>query len=299
MKTRFLALLLPFCLCLTAVVAAAQEQQQQQQQSQDSSVRKTIGFDSGGLRFKYPADWTLTDKSTDETQHLLLSKKDRPLLIVILSPRTPQEYFGKIHKFQNDIHANFGSGISKSLSTPAKPADDELVCMDFNGANIPGTRYTGSYKDEPGQGETYTFILGGRSLTVVYMKTDSESMQGDWVWQEVLKSLSLDGSTEALPGVIYNAKEGGVVNGKAVKLVKPNYPLALRTGEMPRLGGTFEVKVVIDEQGKVIAAMPHSGPTAFMRESVKAAQKSLFKPTLVCGKPIKVVGIIAYNYIGR
>jgi hypothetical protein len=298
MRKHFLVLLLlPLCLCFTAIVAAAQQQQQQQQQ--DSSVRKTIGFDSGGLRFKYPEDWTLTDKSTDETQHLLLSKKDRSLLIVIVSPRTPQDYVRKFDKLQDDIHANFGAVISKSLSTPLKPAGDELVCMDFNGANIPGTKYTGSYRDEPGQGETYTFILGGRSLTVVYMKTDGDSVWGDAVWQSVLKSLSVDGSTGALPGVIYNAGDGGVVNGKAIKLVKPFVPRSVRPDEIPRAGGTFTVKVIIDEEGKVIAAMPHSGPQAFMKESLKAAEKSLFKPTLVCGKPIKVVGIITYNYIGK
>lgn len=288
MKIRFPVLIL-LCLCFNAALVA-----------QDSTVvREMKTFDTDGLKFKYPADWTLTDKSTDETQHLLLSKKDRSVLIVIVSPRATQEYVKKFHKLQDDIHANFGGVISKSLSAAAKPAQDELVCMDFNGANIPGTKYTGSSNGEPGQGETYTFILGKRSLTTVYMKTEKDGIWGDWVWREVLNSLTLNGYSDALPGVIYNAKNGGVVNGKAVKLVKPLYPISLRPGEIPSSGGTFKVKVVIDEEGKVISALPHSGVAAFMKDSVNAAKKSVFKPTLVCGKPIKVVGIIEYNYIGN
>lgn len=286
-KILFLALIL-LCLCFNTTLTA-----------QDATVGEMKTFDSDGLKFKYPADWTLTDKSNAETQHLLLSKTDHAVLIVIASPRATEDYVQRFRKFQKDIHADFGSVISQSLSTSGKQAQNELVCMDFNGANIPGTKYTGSYNGEPGEGETYTFILGKRSLTTVYMKTEKDGTAGDSVWQEVLKSLTLNGYSSALPGVIFNAKNGGVVNGKAVKLVKPLYPISLRPGEIPRGGGRVEVKVVIDEEGKVISAMPHSGVPAFMKDSVNAAKKSVFQPTLVCGKPIKVVGLIEYNYIGN
>lgn len=288
MKFRLFIFALSFCLFLSVSSAA-----------QDATVREMKTFDSDGLKFKYPADWTLTDKSNAETQHLMLSKNNHSVLIVIASPRATEDYVQRFRKFQNDIHADFGSVISQSLSTSRKHAENELVCMDFNGANIPGTKYTGAYNGEPGEGETYTFILGKRSLTTVYLKTEKDSMAGDWVWQEVLKSLTLNGSSSALPGVIFNARDSGVVNGKAVKLVKPLYPISLRPGEIPRAGGTVKVKVVIDEEGKVISAMPHSGVTAFMKASIGAAKKSVFQPTLVCGKPIKVVGLIEYNYIGN
>ena len=288
MKFRLFIFALSFCLFLSLSIAA-----------QDATVREMKTFDSDGLKFKYPADWTLTDKSNAETQHLLLSKNNHTVLIVIATPRATEDYVQRFRKFQNDIHADFGSVISQSLSTSGKQAQNELVCMDFNGANIPGTKYTGSYNGEPGAGETYTFILGKRSLTTVYMRTEKDGIAGDEVWQEVLKSLTLNGYSSALPGVIFNAKDGGVVNGKAVKLVKPLYPISLRPGEIPRAGGRVEVKVIIDEEGKIISAMPHSGITAFMKDSVNAAKKSVFQPTLVCGKPIKVVGIIQYNYIGR
>jgi hypothetical protein len=47
----------------------------------------TSTYDNDGLKFSYPSDWTLTDRSSPETQHLLLSKPGTLLLIVIVSPR--------------------------------------------------------------------------------------------------------------------------------------------------------------------------------------------------------------------
>ena len=87
---------------------------------------------------------------------------------------------------------------------------------------------------------------------------------------------------------------GGVLNGKALKLAKPTYPRAAReTGA----SGTVQVRVVIDETGKVIYAKAISGHPDLWKVSEDAASQSEFSPTKLAGEPVKVTGVILYNFI--
>lgn len=87
---------------------------------------------------------------------------------------------------------------------------------------------------------------------------------------------------------------GELLNGRAITLPKPVYPAVARAA---RASGTVIVKVVIDEEGKVIAAQAHSGHPLLQAAAVKAAREALFTPTLLEGKPVKVAGAITYNFV--
>lgn len=87
---------------------------------------------------------------------------------------------------------------------------------------------------------------------------------------------------------------GGVVNGKALSLPKPPYPAAARQA---RAKGTVNVRVLIDESGKVNFACAINGAKELQRASEIAAYGSKFSPTLLSGEPVKVNGIITYNFI--
>ena len=89
---------------------------------------------------------------------------------------------------------------------------------------------------------------------------------------------------------------GGVLNGKAVNLPKPVYPLAARSAGM---GGTVVVEVLIDESGKVVSARAISGPTMLRGACVDAARQARFSPTVLSGQPVKVSGVIHYNFAQR
>ena len=86
---------------------------------------------------------------------------------------------------------------------------------------------------------------------------------------------------------------GGVLNGKAISLPKPLYPLTARNA---RMTGVVVVEVVIDINGKVISARALSGPSLLQQAAVQAAQQARFSPTLVSDQPVKVVGTISYNF---
>ena len=87
---------------------------------------------------------------------------------------------------------------------------------------------------------------------------------------------------------------GGVLNGKAVQLVKPQYPPIARASH---ISGTVTVQVLIDEEGNVISAHASSGHPLLQASAVAAARASKFTPTKLSGQPVKVSGVIVYNFV--
>jgi len=86
-----------------------------------------------------------------------------------------------------------------------------------------------------------------------------------------------------------------IINGKAITLEKPAYPVEARS---LRLSGTIVVHVDIDERGKVIGAKDVCQGLPYLSQSaVKAAFKARFTPTKVSGVPMKVTGVILYNFV--
>ncbi|HEX5703373.1 MAG TPA: energy transducer TonB [Pyrinomonadaceae bacterium] len=87
---------------------------------------------------------------------------------------------------------------------------------------------------------------------------------------------------------------GGVLNGKALSLAKPAYPKAARKN---RDEGPVRVRIVIDEFGKVISAEAIEGAESLREAAIEAAYKSVFTPTRLMGQPVKVSGVIVYNFV--
>lgn len=87
--------------------------------------------------------------------------------------------------------------------------------------------------------------------------------------------------------------DGGVVNGKALRLGRPKFPITFDKGYSHNEVQTW---VLIDETGKVVKAGAFSGNPRFWQPSRQAACESLFSPTIIDGKPVKVAGRIRYIY---
>lgn len=88
---------------------------------------------------------------------------------------------------------------------------------------------------------------------------------------------------------------GGVLNGKAVSLPKPPYPAAARA---VGASGGVSVQVLIDTEGNVASATAVSGHPLLRAAAVEAARNAKFSPTMLMGQPVKVSGIITYNFVG-
>ena len=89
---------------------------------------------------------------------------------------------------------------------------------------------------------------------------------------------------------------GGVMNGKAVHLVTPPYPAIARSAHA---SGAVQVQVLIDENGNVVSAHAVSGHPLLQAAAVAAAHASKFTPTKLSGQPVKVNGVIIYNFVAQ
>ncbi len=99
---------------------------------------------------------------------------------------------------------------------------------------------------------------------------------------------------KATPKPAPKTVSGGVLNGKATSLPKPAYPAAAKA---VRAGGPVSVQVLISEDGSVISASAVSGHPLLRAAAASAARGARFSPTLLSGQPVKVSGVITYNFV--
>ncbi len=86
----------------------------------------------------------------------------------------------------------------------------------------------------------------------------------------------------------------GVITGLATYLPKPVYT---EIAKRARAQGSVSVQVLIDETGRVISAKAMTGSPFLAPEAQKAAMQARFAPTLLSNQPVKVSGVITYNFV--
>jgi TonB family protein len=89
---------------------------------------------------------------------------------------------------------------------------------------------------------------------------------------------------------------GGVINGKALNLARPEYP---DEAKAIRASGVVQVEVLINESGQVVSAKTTCGYDVFAKVAERAALKSKFSTTTLNGEPVKVSGTIVYRFIAQ
>jgi TonB family protein len=145
--------------------------------------------------------------------------------------------------------------------------------------------------------ETWELADGGKTLKV---SRETESPRGTNSSELVFtKKETAAADTPAVPGSTSPTPtpkiiSAGVINSKAKNLVKPEYPSAARA---VRASGAVNVEVTFDEKGDVISATAVSGHPLLRGAAEDAAKRSKFEPVLLQGVPIKVSGIIVYNFV--
>lgn len=207
--------------------------------------------------------------------------------------------------------------VGKSDVANSKGKVDSTGCKNFNARNLKG-KTTGSYKIDknsiPQSSSTSSNGTGGSGISTnssldypsgsttnnsqdnVNLNTTNEgnSTSANGLNKPIANNNSnFSNQKQTDKSAIPKQISGGVVNGKAGKLVAPVYPAAARA---VNVRGAVNVQVVIDEDGKVISAYAVKGHPLLQPASVKAALESVFSPTLLCGYKVKVSGIIVYNF---
>ncbi|HEX7957650.1 MAG TPA: cytochrome c oxidase assembly factor Coa1 family protein [Pyrinomonadaceae bacterium] len=91
-----------------------------------------------------------------------------------------------------------------------------------------------------------------------------------------------------------DAVQGGLLDGKATSKPAPPYPPVAKAA---RASGTVIVRVLVDEQGHVVSASGVSGHPLLQAAAVAAAKQARFSPTVQGGRPVKVSGLLTYNFV--
>ena len=85
----------------------------------------------------------------------------------------------------------------------------------------------------------------------------------------------------------------GVAQGLAIRRVSPQFPAIARAAHQ---GGVVQVQVLISEEGRVLEANIVSGPPLLREAAREAARQWVFRPTTLSDVPVKVQGILTFNF---
>jgi len=140
---------------------------------------------------------------------------------------------------------------------------------------------------------------GDKVFYHVVIITEGEKTTATYVWVsamdgQILKTEKEEPKEEAsIEAGLRAPISGGILNGKATSLPQPPFPAIARSA---RASGSVTVQIIVDESGKVISAHAVSGHPLLQSAAVGAARQATFAPTRLNGEPVKVTGVLIYNF---
>lgn len=252
-------------------------------------------FSKDGLSFDYPAGWSLEDKSGADIQHLILTRPNSSALVMVVAHREPLQNLGHFAAARQAITQPYLESLAGQLGAKASDMPDS-PCLRAGDALAPGYRIEGRVKGEPSTAEIYPLLKGQRLVHLVFVRHDKDEAAGAPAWKSVVETLKVEPPASPSPEAEQMARlvSGGVLNGKVVKKPRPEYP---SDAQVARASGTVTVQIVVDESGNVVSARAVSGHPRLRGPSEDAARRAKFSPTTLCGTPVKVSGVITYNFV--
>ena len=244
--------------------------------------------------FDYPVDWRLVDKSSTGVQQYNLMPPSGNVLIMLISYDAIVPGYDDFNRVRTSTAQKLADRLFLQLdkSGNAKQADS---CTVIENISLPGKKITGFYEAEPSTAEIYYFALNQKFFNFIYLRDDKESAQSDAAWNTLLNSFSFKKLNEKKPDFMIDLGSDVVLNGRAKKLAVPLYPRDPVIMRVPDV----KVRITIDETGKVIAAKALIPGSSYAPYAENAAMDSKFEPSLICGKPSRISGIIVYRGYDR
>jgi TonB family protein len=87
--------------------------------------------------------------------------------------------------------------------------------------------------------------------------------------------------------------EVGSLIEKATQRVNPSYP---QVAKNTRTTGVVKVYLEVDEKGTVASVKSTDGPQLLRQAATDAARRWKFRPTVIGGQPVRVMGFINFNF---
>ena len=255
-------------------------------------------FAADGISFDYPAEYSIMDESTTQAQQLTLTRKGSSVQLTIVAGRSLILNKELPTAIKNSTEPLIKK-VAIKLTAGKNPPERTSIKTQVGPKEAEGVRLRSSGRSAS-TGEVIWLRLGLRLISMAFVRSDIDDSAGSQLWQTVHSSLRVEaplvGAMKAGVEPTGNPITGGVLNGKALVLPQPAYPAIARAAHA---SGTVLVQVLIDEQGDVTAAHAVEGHPLLQAVSVAAARQAKFSPTLLEGEPVKVKGVIAYNFVPR
>jgi TonB family protein len=258
---------------------------------------ETRHFEKDGLSFDFPAAWKLTDSSTDEVKYVTVAPEGSAVQIAVIvqggsEPLCDGQAASK--KITEALLVRTASRIHASTPLQTSPVKTRIGASEIEGVELHGLMNKRRVTTE-----VYSLRLHLQFVNLVYIRIDNDE-RGKSAWETIRTTLKI------APMVIFGVSTapskpgasitGGVLNGRALHLAQPTYPAIARQAHV---SGTVLVQVLIDESGNVVSARAIEGHPLLQGVSVAAARESKFSPTKLCGEPVRVNGVIQYNFVAQ
>ena len=261
-----------------------------------SAGPKLNHFAADGISFDYPDGYSVTDESSSEAQRLILTRRGSSVQLTIIATKSLV--------LRNDEPAAIEKSTEPLIKQVAKILGENRserteIKTQVGSKEAEGVRLRSSGKSRR-TGEVIWVRLGLRLISMALVRSDPDESPGSHLWQTIRSSLRVEAPVIAAMKAEEEPTQepitGGVLNGKALALPQPAYPPLARAAH---ISGTVTVQVLIDEQGNVTAAHAVDGHPLLQAVCVAAAQQTKFSPTLLEGEPVRVTGVIKYNFVAR
>jgi TonB family protein len=256
-------------------------------------------FAADVISFDYPAGYSVTEESTPEAQQFEIKRKGGSVqLTIVVTKRLVlrNELPAAIESFTEPLVKKVAVTMGAGKNSPERTSFQTQIGT----KKVEGIRLR-SIRNGAKTGEVMWVRWGLRLIGFAFVRSGADESVGSELWQTVSSSLRVEppivGVMAAGAKPPENEKfEGVVMNGKALTLPQPAYPALARAAHV---SGTVTVQVLIDEQGNVSAAHVVDGHPLLHSVCVAAARQARFSPTLLEGEPVRVTGVIEYNFVPR
>jgi TonB family protein len=115
--------------------------------------------------------------------------------------------------------------------------------------------------------------------------------------EPVIVAVGLPPTPPLLAGRPYKDEHGvinsGVLNGLAMSKPQPEYPAVAKAAGVY---GSVAVRVLVNEEGRVVSAEAESGHPLLQQAATAAALRAGFKPVLLSGQPVRFTGVLTYTF---
>lgn len=155
-------------------------------------------FAKDGLSFDYPANWQISDQSTQQMQYIQLAR-DGYAEIRVRVPRewlkTPEKEASAKKLIQDKYVDDFALNVEQSGMRPRRSA----ITTQIAGADAEGARVRAILDGEPGGMDSYFHIVSDRLVNLSILGSEKEIAKSAPAWDTIRNSLKVEPPPQPTP----------------------------------------------------------------------------------------------------